>query len=227
MKHASTTKYLSQVHCLRTGCCFSTCCTPQISTHCTYSSRIIALGIHHGFKDVGAVVLCCDFKDYLSNYRHTNLVVSSFIGTTKKQLKKEGGSYQEIDYDLNHQLIDIAKTHNSAFVYLSSMGVEWAKWNAYLQARYLVEQELQKSSLSYAIIRPGILSGSRDHSRPAEEVGAWFSHRLANLYQKVGLQNLADGTKPLDAPEVADFVMRIFENTLIIQADQNVGIFIN
>ena len=175
------------------------------------------------FKDVGAVVLCCDFKDLpeqLSEYKPR--VVSSFIGTTKKQMKKEGGSYQEIDYDLNHQLINIAKTHKSAFVYLSSMGVEWAKWNAYLQARYLVEQELKDSRLSYAIIRPGILSGSRDHSRPAEEVGAWFSHRLANLYQKVGLQNLADGTKPLDAPEVADFVMRIFENTLIIQADQNV-----
>ena len=67
----------------------------------------------------------------------------------------------------------------------------------------------------------GILSGSRDHSRPAEEVGVVL-HRLANLYQKSRLQNLADGSKPLDAPEVVDFIMRIFENTLIIQADQHV-----
>ena len=137
-------------------------------------------------------------------------------------MKRDGGSYQAIDYDLNHQLIDIAKKYNSAFVYLSSMGVEWAKWNAYLQARYLVEQELQNSNLSYAIIRPGILSGSRDHSRPAEEVGAWFSHRLANLYEKVGLQNLADGTKPLDGPDVANFVLHIFESTPIIQDNKNI-----
>ena len=69
------------------------------------------------FEDLGVVVLCCDFKELPEQLsEHKPRVVSSFIGTTKKQMKREGGSYQEIDYDLNHQLIDIAKKYNSAFV---------------------------------------------------------------------------------------------------------------
>jgi nucleoside-diphosphate-sugar epimerase len=170
------------------------------------------------FEDVGAIVLCCDFEDLPQQLAEIKpRIMSSFIGTTKKQMKQYGGTYQEIDYDLNRQLIEIAKVHNSAFVYLSSMGVEWAKWNAYLYARYLVERDLQESNLSSAIIRPGILSGSRDHSRPTEEMGAWFSHRLTTVYQKLGLQKLADGTKPLDAPEVADFVVHLLEKTNLLE----------
>ena len=77
-----------------------------------------------------------------------------------------------------------------------------AKWNAYLQLLLFGGARVTRFQLSYAIIRPGILFGSRDHSRPAEEVGAWFLIAAGEFVSKAGLQNLADGTKPLDAPEM-------------------------
>ncbi len=138
--------------------------------------------------------------------------------------RKVWGSYHEIDYDLNRQLIEIATVHEASFVYLSSMGVEWAKWNSYMKARFLVERDLQNSKLSYAIIRPGILSGkSRDQDRPTEELGAWFSHKMAHVYQTLGLQKTADGTRPLDAPEIAMFVGYILEQVMELQHDIKKG----
>ena len=171
------------------------------------------------FESWGAEVLYCEFSELSEKLAELQpKVFASFIGTTKKQMKKHGGSYQSIDYQLNHDLLEIAKKGNNQplFFYLSSMGAEWGKWNAYLKVRMLIEQELEASTLSYIVMRPGILSGeSRDQDRLGEEVGAWFSYKLAGFYKAIGLQGRADATKPLDAPDVGRFVRIVLEEQLV------------
>ena len=171
------------------------------------------------FEAWGADVLCCEFSELSEELAALQpKVFASFIGTTKAQMREHGGSYQSIDYQLNYELLEIAKkgTNEPLFFYLSSMGAQWGKWNAYLKARLMIERELENSSLSYVVMRPGILSGaSRDQERLGEEVGAWFSHKMAGFYEKIGLQARADGTKPLDAPDVGRFVRGVLEKQLL------------
>lgn len=170
------------------------------------------------FQAWGAEVLCCSFSELADEIQTLQpKVLASFIGTTKAQIRQYGGSYHSIDYQLNHNLLEIAKQskNDPLFFYLSSMGAEWGKWNAYLRARMMIEEELEMSGLSYIIMRPGILSGqSRDQDRLGEEIGAWFSHRLAGFYEKLGLQGKSDATKPLDAPDVGRFVRIVLEEEL-------------
>ena len=141
-------------------------------------------------------------------------VIVSCLGTTKRHAKSGGGSYEEVDYGLNRKLIDVAETFERPphFIYLSSMGTEWGRWNSYLNARMRIEGDLEASKLSYSIIRPGLLSGpSRDEKRSLEGVGTWLSFSISGLYQRLGLQRLSDKTRPLDAPEVGIFVRHLID----------------
>ena len=71
-----------------------------------------------------------------------------------------------------------------------------------------VERALVASPLRATILRPGLLAGeSRDERRALEERGAVLSHGLARLYSSLGLTGLADGVRPLDAPEVAQLIL--------------------
>lgn len=136
-------------------------------------------------------------------------VIISALGTTKKHARTGGGSYQDVDEGLNLRLIEWAQTYSpqAHFIYISSMGVQWGRWNAYLRARMHVEQALQASSLNYTIIRPGLLSGaSRDEKRTLEAISAVFSHTLTKLYTNLGLKKQAYKVRPLDAPEMGSFI---------------------
>jgi nucleoside-diphosphate-sugar epimerase len=141
--------------------------------------------------------------------QHKPDVVISALGTTKKHARTGGGSYQDVDEGLNLRLIEWTQKYSpqSHLIYISSMGVEWGRWNAYLRARMHVEQALHTSSLSYTIIRPGLLSGaSRDEKRTLESISAVFSHALTKLYTSLGLKKQAYKVRPLDAPEMGSFI---------------------
>ena len=151
--------------------------------------------------------------------RYQPQVVISCLGTTKRHEKREGGNYEEVDYGLNRQLIEIAERLETPphFIYLSSMGVEWGRWSQYLEARMKVERDLKESRLPHSIIRPAILSGtSRDERRPLEEFGAWFSHRLSDLFTTLKMTDLAHKVKPLDAHEMAEFMLSIIEDDTLL-----------
>ena len=144
-------------------------------------------------------------------------VIVSCLGTTKRQARQGGGGYEEVDYGLNRKLIDLAESFEQAphFIYLSSMGSEWGRWSTYLSARMRVEQDLKDSSLSYSIIRPGILAGpSRDERRTLESLGARFSYGLSKVCDSLGLEHLGNKTRPLDAPELGRFVHKLIEQQL-------------
>ena len=140
---------------------------------------------------------------------HTPQVIVSALGTTKKNARSGGGDYQEVDEGLNLSLIEWAQAYcpQTHFIYISAMGVEWGRWNAYLKARMNVEAALKQSTLNYTIIRPGLLSGdSRDEKRSLEGVSSILSNRLTQLYLTLGLRKQAYKVRPLDAPEMGLFI---------------------
>ena len=136
-------------------------------------------------------------------------IVCSFIGTTKRKMKVLNSSYHEIDYGINHSLIEMLTLQNiqPLFVYVSSMGIEWHRWSSYLQARHLVETELAQSNLPYVILRPGLLSGpTRLERRPSEEIGEVLSRLWCNGLDRLGLRDMADGSRPLNANQIGQIV---------------------
>ena len=141
--------------------------------------------------------------------KHQPQVIVSLIGTTQKKAKKGGGSYREIDYGLNHTLIQLAQKLSSPplMIYLSAMGVEWAKWSTYLQVRLDIENELKASQLPFISIRPGLITGpDRVESRFKETVSLWLSNTILALSDRIGLKKWGDGFRPLDAPEIAKII---------------------
>lgn len=137
---------------------------------------------------------------------HAPQVIISLIGTTAKHAKRGEGGYEEVDYGLNARLIQSARALESPplIMYLSSMGIEWGKWSAYLNARVRVESALSESGLPHIILRPGLLSGpSRDETRPLEKGGTIVARVLSKALKLLGLRTLSLSYRPLDAPEVA------------------------
>ena len=159
---------------------------------------------------LGATLLTCAFEDITKHIEEIQpTVICSFIGTTKKKMKQVNKSYDDIDYQLNARLISAAQKLATPplFVYVSSMGVEWAKWSAYLMARQKVEQDLGTSNLPHVILRPGILSGpTRTEPRPLEHIGAIVSQNMGQMARKLGWHQKADEWMPLEAEEIGTIV---------------------
>ena len=136
-------------------------------------------------------------------------VICSFIGTTKKKMKPLGLTYEDVDVRLNQLLIESAKRSSKTplFVYVSSMGIEWARWSSYLQARVAVETMLKESNLPHLILRPGILHGpTRTEQRTLEEMGASVSRTMGQMALQLGLRRKADEWMPLSAEEIGTIV---------------------
>lgn len=147
-------------------------------------------------------------------HEHRPDVIISCIGTTKRQARQGGGSYREVDYALNAQLIRAAEQMGTTphFIYISSMGAQWGAWSAYLKARMDVEQLLGNSALDCSVVRPAFLSGeSRDERRQLEIIGTQLFFGLSRGLSCIGLHRLANHIRPLDAPELSSFIGHILE----------------
>jgi len=139
-------------------------------------------------------------------------VVVCLLGVTKKQTKRGGGSYAEVDEGLTIQMVELTarRCPKAHVIYLSSQGAEWGRWSAYLRARMNVERALKLSSLRATIVRPGLLSGeSRDERRPLEEHSATLTRALCHLLDRLRLSSIADRFRPLDAPELARVMLEL------------------
>lgn len=158
-------------------------------------------------------------------------IVCSFIGTTKRKMRKIQSSYNEIDFGINEQMVAMLKEKSLTplFVYVSSMGLEWHGWSAYLEARHLVERTLEQSGFPHIIIRPGILSGpTRRESRFAESIGASISNLACGMLDSMGLQEFSDSSRPLTAEQmgrlVQDLVNTWIQNDCPIHHQQMIEI---
>ena len=178
------------------------------------SSRLERLSAEWGDLNISPQVCPWDEVDARLQEYQPDVIVSC-IGTTKRQARRGGGSYSDVDFALNAQLIEAAERLDSRphFIYISAMGAQWGAWSAYLKARMDVEQLLRDSKLSCSVIRPAFLSGeSRDERRSLEALGTRLCLSLARGLSRVGLRKLAHQLRPLDAPELAAFVLHILDH---------------
>ena len=172
------------------------------------------------FKETGIEVLHLSWNGLLDQLPQIQPdIICSFLGTTQNEMKQFGGDYHSIDYELNHQLLQASMQlpNVPTWLYLSSSGAQWGKWNRYLNARWLFEQELEQANLPFIILRPKLLTGkSRDPKRPMEEWSNRLLQRLSDLCEQMGLSGIADNIRPLDAPDIAQIIIHIL-NKLDIQ----------
>ena len=121
-------------------------------------------------------------------------LVFALLGTTSRRGKRDGSSYESVDYGLTALLLRAAQaiecTEPVRFVYLSSMGVTPATRNKYLSVRHRLETELRDSGLAWTIARPSFIVGDRDESRPGERVGAAVGDALLSFAAAFGGRRL-------------------------------------
>lgn len=107
--------------------------------------------------------------------------VFGLLGITRAGAKREGRrtghvpSYAEVDTGLSRLLFGLAAELDSRprLVYLSSLGADAPRGNAYLRARQEVEQSLMSGEAPWIVVRPSFISGpDRDESRLGERVGS-------------------------------------------------------
>lgn len=164
------------------------------------------------FEGQGAIVIACAWqlealREALAQVQPTH--VFCLIGTTRSRARDEGVSgdiYEAVDYALSSMLIraSVECGVSPKFVYLSSMGVGVHEpKNAYLRARYKVEQELASSGLKWVSARPSFITGDRDEVRPMESVGALFADAMLGTASFFGARRWAAKYRSQTGSELA------------------------
>ena len=113
-------------------------------------------------------------------------VFFSGLGTTRAQA---GGVEQQrkIDYDLNLELARAAKEAGvSTYVLISSGGASASSFVPYSKMKGELEEEVKKLGFTHTVIlRPGLIVGDREDSRPAE----FFLRKVAGFTGAVGVKD--------------------------------------
>lgn len=110
--------------------------------------------------------------------------VFALLGTTRARGKRAAAAgreetYETVDYGLTMELLRGAEALVDApdgapkFIYLSSLGADAPRGNAYLSVRARVEAALRASRLRFVIARPSFITGAdREEARAGERVAA-------------------------------------------------------
>jgi len=123
------------------------------------------------------------------------------LGTTIKKVDGDEAAFRAVDKDLVVRCADAArKAGITHFILVSSVGADAGSKNFYLRVKGEVEAALAKMGFTRLdIVRPGLLLGPREESRPLERA-ARFLGRFPNLflhgryrkYRSIRTTNLAD-----------------------------------
>jgi uncharacterized protein YbjT (DUF2867 family) len=123
--------------------------------------------------------------------RHRPDVVFALLGTTARRARRDGSSYEEVDYGLTVMLLRaVAEVcPETCFVYLSAAGAHGRAVNAYMSVRTRVEAEIRSLGVPHLIARPGFITGrDRDENRPAERAAATVLDGALSALAMVGLR---------------------------------------
>lgn len=151
------------------------------------------------FEAIGAVVDTTPWDEAAMADRFEAILptaIFALLGTTKKRAKNTtsaiNDTYEAVDYGLTALLRRAAEARSpdARFVYLSAYGVQPNSKSPYNQARAKLETELRAGKLDYVVIRPAIIAGEREESRPLESMGA------AAVAGVVGAMRLFGAKKP-------------------------------
>jgi uncharacterized protein YbjT (DUF2867 family) len=110
-------------------------------------------------------------------------VVFCCLGSTKAKTP-DPTIYKKIDYEYPLQVAQITKNNGaSQFLLISSMGANTDSSIFYSRLKGEVEKAIEKVNFaSYIILRPSLLLGSRNESRPIETISQYIMRMLNPLF---------------------------------------------
>jgi uncharacterized protein YbjT (DUF2867 family) len=122
-----------------------------------------------------------------------DVVISALGGSLQLGRTERNATYWDVDFQANKNLLDEAKRAGvRKFIYVSVYQAQEVKGSAYFEAHAAFENELKRSGMSYALIRPtGIF---------------YIFEEFLNLARKGLVPLIGDGsarTNPLDERDVA------------------------
>ncbi|MFT2089622.1 epimerase [Paraglaciecola sp. 2405UD69-4] len=143
-----------------------------------------------------------ELDEYQGYFYNTHTYVC--LGTTIKKAATKAG-FRKVDFEYVHVAAQLARKAQS-FVWISSVGANANSGNFYLK----VKGELENAILSMpqlknaSAVRPSLLLGERQESRPLEKIGAYISIMLSPL-----LVGRLRKYKPVTALDVARQMIRL------------------
>lgn len=119
------------------------------------------------------------------------------VGTTQRKVKGDKEAYRKVDYDIPVHTARFCKmTGCETIVLVSSVGANSKSNNFYLKLKGEVEDEVTTMGIkSVHVMRPSMLLGERNESRPLEKVGQPLMKAFSFL--------IPAKYKPIEAKDVA------------------------
>ena len=104
------------------------------------------------------------------------------LGTTIKAAGSQAAFYR-VDHDYPLQVARLAQRHGArAYALNSALGADPASRVFYSRTKGELERDLQRLGYpSLTLVRPGLIGGEREHSRPAEQLAVRVSTLLKPL----------------------------------------------
>ncbi|GGW92014.1 NAD(P)H-binding protein [Alteromonas halophila] len=140
--------------------------------------------------------------DALQDYQGYFMVdhVYCCLGTTLKQAGSKA-AFRRVDFEYIHVAAQLARAQRcSSFVWISSVGADASSSNFYLKVKGELENAIMRMPQldNASAVRPSLLIGERQESRPMEALG----QKLAPLFAPL-LKGRLKKYRPVDAKEVA------------------------
>lgn len=110
-----------------------------------------------------------DSSTWVSLYPQASSIFFSALGTTRGAAGSVANQ-RKIDYDLNFELAKEAKAKGATtYVLISSSGANATSFLAYPKMKGELEEAVKRLGFEHTVIlRPGLIVGHRDDSRPPE-----------------------------------------------------------
>ena len=166
-------------------------------------------GWQQRFSAMGAQVDTTPWHDQAMTQRLQAIaptLVFALLGSTRKRAKRENlkTPYKSVDLGLTMLLVNACEAVQPPprLIYWSSMGVRDIP-NAYVQARWKVEQHLRGGTIPYVIARPGLIGGDREEPRPGEQAFYTLSSTATRVFDVVGAHRWANMMRPLTGEQLA------------------------
>ena len=141
-----------------------------VFTHVRLISRSSA-----GVKHVKLEEAIINFEDEVSFKKEVTdaEVLFCCVGTTQKKVKGDNAAYRKIDFDIPVKAAKFcAQQGISKYLLVSSAGANAASSNFYLRLKGETEMAVLSQAVSIIyIMRPSLLLGNRNESRPGETIG--------------------------------------------------------
>ena len=130
-------------------------------------------------------------------------VVFCTVGTTLKNVKGDLVAYRKVDYDIPVNAAKFcAETGCSQFLLVTSVGANAKSSNFYIQLKGAAEEAVCSQGIPcVGILRPSMLLGKRNESRPAEYLGQVLMRAFSFLIPSIW--------KPIDARDVAKAMLAL------------------